>query len=131
MRIAAGNEDLADREPGVDVIADVAPLGALVAAGEVLLLTVHHSDARTIAFLALLLLGLLVRNLAILIHQRLAPRDSCWLRLGVGPPLLLLRFAPGCGVGGGFVMGWLRGRGFVLRVRFSTSEHLMNTTFGE
>src|SRR5699024_6662216 len=66
------DEDLADREPGIDVVADVTALGALVAPGEVLLLTVHHSDARTVALLTLLLLGLSVRCLAILVDQGLA-----------------------------------------------------------
>src|SRR5699024_7680391 len=66
------DEDLTDREPGIDVVADVTALGALVTPGEVLLLPVHHSDARTLALLTLLLLGLPVRNLAILVDQGLA-----------------------------------------------------------
>src|SRR5699024_5116020 len=66
------DEDLTDRVPGIDVVADVTALGALVTSGEVLLLTVHHSDARTLALLTLLLLGLPVRNLAILVDQGLA-----------------------------------------------------------
>src|SRR5699024_11642637 len=56
------DEDLADREPGIDVVADVTALGALVAPGEGLLLTAHHAAARTVALLAHLARGRLVRR---------------------------------------------------------------------
>src|SRR5699024_7098741 len=125
------DEDLTDREPGIDVVADVTALGALVTPGEVLLLPVHHSDARTLALLTLLLLGRPVRDLAVLVGQGLAAQWLLLAALGRRPSLLLLRVAPSHGVRGGIVFACLRGGGFVLRARSFASEHLINTTFGE
>src|SRR5699024_4242707 len=125
------DEDLTDREPGIDVVADVTALGALVAPGEVLLLTVHHSDARTVALLTLLLLGLLVRDFAILVDQVLAAQRLLLAALGRRPSVLLLRVAPPNGVRVCSFMSCLPGRGLVLREIYLASEHMIKTSFGE
>src|SRR5699024_727652 len=84
------DEHLADREARVDVVADVAALGARVAGTHEALIAIHDADAGLIAPPAHLVAGALVRSLAVSAHERLLVPRLLLAALGRGAVLLLL-----------------------------------------